>query len=114
MRISDWSSDVCSSDLRDRNRDRGGRDDGLPRDDNGNDQGQRLPPPSIPEGFPQYSLGDLKRMPAHKLRDIAEQLGISDAVARARKQDVIFALLKLLTRTSEGVTRSEEHTSELQ
>src|SRR3546814_4369408 len=103
MRISDWSSDVCSSDLRDRNRDRGGRDDGLPRDDNGNDQGQRLPPPSIPEGFPQYSLGDLKRMPAHKLLDIAEQLGISDAVARARKQDVIFALLKVLTRTSEGV-----------
>src|SRR3546814_4562194 len=97
MRISDWSSDVCSSDLRDRNRDRGGRDDGLPRDDNGNDQGQRLPPPSIPEGFPQYSLGDLKRMPAHKLLDIAEQLGISDAVARARKQD-----------------RSEETTSELQ
>src|SRR3546814_19377856 len=67
MRISDWSSDVCSSDL------------------------------------PQYSLGDLKRMPAHKLLDIAEQLGISDAVARARKQDVIFALLKVLTRTSEGV-----------
>ena len=88
---------------RDRGRDRGGRDDGLPRDDNGNDQGQRLPPPSIPEGFPQYSLGDLKRMPAHKLMDIAEQLGISDAVARARKQDVIFALLKVLTRTSEGV-----------
>src|SRR3546814_6614055 len=42
-------------------------------------------------------------MPAHKLLDIAEQLGISDAVARARKQDVIFALLKVLTRTSEGV-----------
>src|SRR5690606_31797228 len=89
---------------RDRNRDRNrDRDDGLPRDDNGNDQGQRLPPPSIPEGFPQYSLGDLKRMPAHKLLDIAEQLGISDSVARARKQDVIFALLKVLTRTSEGV-----------
>src|SRR3546814_19573242 len=93
MRISDWSSDVCSSDLRDRNRDRGGRDDGMPRDDNGNDQGQRLPPPNIPEGFPQYSLGDLKRMPAHKLLDIAEQLGISDAVARARNPDVLFALL---------------------
>src|SRR3546814_2791548 len=92
---------------RDRNRDRGGRDDGMPRDDNGNDQGQRLPPPNIPEGFPQYSLGDLKRMPAHKLLDIAEQLGISDAVARARKQDVIFALLKVLTRTSEGVQADE-------
>ena len=79
----------------------GGRDDGLPRDDNG-DQGQRLPPPNIPEDFPQYSLGDLKRMPAHKLMDIAEQLNI-DGVARARKQDVIFALLKVLTRHGEGV-----------
>ncbi|MDN5780659.1 MAG: transcription termination factor Rho [Luteimonas sp.] len=91
-----------------RDRDRGGggggrpRDDGLPRDDNG-DQGQRLPPPNLPEGFPQYSLGDLKRMPAQKLLDIAEQLNISDGVARARKQDVIFALLKVLTRTGEGV-----------
>src|SRR3546814_19665486 len=75
----------------------------MPRDDNGNDQGQRLPPPNIPEGFPQYSLGDLKRMPAHKLLDIAEHLGTSDAVDRARKQDVIFALPKVLTRTSEGV-----------
>jgi transcription termination factor Rho len=91
---------------RDRNRGGGGggggRDDGLPRDDN-NDQGQRLPPPNIPEGFPQYSLSDLKRMPAQKLMDIAEQLGIHEGVARARKQDVIFALLKVLTRHGEGV-----------
>src|SRR3546814_15259404 len=114
MRISDWSSDVCSSDLgggqsqdggeprqqqhgggnqnnnrrerfrnrRDRNRDRGGRDDGLPRDDHGNDQGPRLPPPSIPEGLPQHSLGHLKRMPAPQLLDIAQQLGLPDAAAR--------------------------------
>ena len=98
---------------RDRDRgDRGGdrprdrhRDGGLPQDDGGshNDQASRLPPPNIPEGFPQYSLGDLKRMPAHKLFDIAEQLNIHEGVARARKQDVIFALLKVLTRTSEGV-----------
>jgi transcription termination factor Rho len=89
---------------RDRQRDRG-RDGGLPQDDgNGNgDQAHRMPPPNIPEGFPQYSLGDLKRMPAHKLMEIAEQLNIHEGVARARKQDVIFALLKVLTRTSEGV-----------
>ena len=86
---------------RDRQRDRQ-RDDGLPRDDN-NDQAQRLPPPNIPEDFPQYSLGDLKRMPAHKLMDLAEQLNIHEGVARARKQDVIFALLKVLTRHGEGV-----------
>src|SRR5690606_4741802 len=87
---------------RDRNRDRG-RDDGLPRDDNGNEPQQSRPMANIPEGFPQYSLGDLKRMPAQKLLDIAEQLGLSETVARARKQDVIFALLKVLTRTPEGV-----------
>src|SRR5690606_29619759 len=85
-----------------RNRDRN-RDDGLPRDDNGNEPQQSRPMANIPEGFPQYSLGDLKRMPAQKLLDIAEQLGISETVARARKQDVIFALLKVLTRTPEGV-----------
>ena len=59
--------------------------------------------PSVPEGFPQYSLGDLKRMPAPKLLEIAEQLNIQEGVARARKQDVIFALLKVLTRHGEGV-----------
>ena len=90
-----------------RDRQRGGdrhRDGGLPQDDGGNEQqAHRLPPPNIPEGFPQYSLGELKRMPAHKLFDIAEQLNIHEGVARARKQDVIFALLKVLTRTNEGV-----------
>ncbi len=89
---------------RDRQRDRF-RDEGLPRDDNGAEQQQQFQsrPVNIPEGFPQYSLGDLKRMPAQKLLDIADQLGIADGVARARKQDVIFALLKVLTRTPEGV-----------
>jgi transcription termination factor Rho len=90
---------------RDRQRDRF-REDGMPRDDNDNAQQQQQPNrpmPTIPEGFPQYSLGDLKRMPAQKLLDISEQLGISETVARARKQDVIFALLKVLTRTPEGV-----------
>jgi len=61
------------------------------------------PPPTIPADFPTYSLNDLKRMPAHKLLDIAEQLNIHEGVARARKQDVIFALLKVLTRVGEGV-----------
>ena len=79
------------------------RDDGMPRDDDNAQQQPNRPVPNLPEGFPQYSLGDLKRMPAQKLLDIAEQLGLSETVARARKQDVIFALLKVLTRTPEGV-----------
>ncbi|NLB14119.1 MAG: hypothetical protein GX826_08905, partial [Gammaproteobacteria bacterium] len=33
-------------------------------------------------------------MPAHKLLDIAEQLGIGESVARLRKQYVTFAVLK--------------------
>ncbi|MCX7557556.1 transcription termination factor Rho [Xanthomonadaceae bacterium JHOS43] len=57
----------------------------------------------LPPGFPTYSLADLKRLPAHKLLDIADQLGIGDSVSRARKQDVIFALLKVLTRHGDGV-----------
>jgi transcription termination factor Rho len=75
-------------------------------DGNGNgyqQQYQPRPQPSVPEGFPQYSLSDLKRMPMPKLLDIAEQLNIHEGVARARKQDVIFALLKVLTRHGEGV-----------
>ena len=59
--------------------------------------------PAVPEGFQQYSLSDLKRMPMPKLLDIAEQLNIHEGVARARKQDVIFALLKVLTRHGDGV-----------
>ena len=89
---------------RDRQRERF-REEGGMQDDGGNN-GQQNPPrphPSVPEGFPQYSLGDLKRMPAHKLLEIAEQLNIHEGVARARKQDVIFALLKVLTRHGEGV-----------
>ena len=88
---------------RDRQRERS-RDDGGMHDDGGNQQPHvARPHPSVPEGFPQYSLGDLKRMPAHKLLEIAEQLQIHEGVARARKQDVIFALLKVLTRHGEGV-----------
>jgi len=90
---------------RDRQRERFRDDGGMP-DDGGNgvqQPHQARPHPGVPEGFPQYSLGDLKRMPAHKLLEIAEQLNIHEGVARARKQDVIFALLKVLTRHGEGV-----------
>ncbi len=88
-----------------RDRDRGGRgrEDGMPQD--GGEQQPFVPRPhaNVPEGFPVYSLSDLKRMPAQKLLEIAEQLQISEGVARARKQDVIFALLKVLTRHGDGV-----------
>jgi len=93
---------------RDRDRNRGGggggfRDDGMPQDTGEQQPFVRSQQANVPEGFPVYSLSDLKRMPAQKLLDIAEQLQISEGVARARKQDVIFALLKVLTRHGDGV-----------
>lgn len=87
-----------------RDRDQRPRNDGMPADNGANEAFvPRGPAPGVPEGFPQYSLSDLKRLPAQKLLDIAEQLSIHEGVARARKQDVIFALLKVLTRHGEGV-----------
>ena len=80
------------------------RDGGMTDEGAGNGEGfVARPHPQVPEGFPTYSLGDLKRMPAPKLLEIADQLNIHEGVARARKQDVIFALLKVLTRHGEGV-----------
>jgi len=79
------------------------RDGGMPDDGGNGEPFVPRPHPQVPEGFPTYSLGDLKRMPAHKLLEIADQLQISEGVARARKQDIIFAILKVLTRHGEGV-----------
>jgi len=75
------------------------------RDDSGEESTAyaNRPQPSVPEGFPSYSLGDLKKMPVYRLLEIAEQLNIHEGIARARKQDVIFALLKVLARHGEGV-----------
>ena len=89
-----------------RNRDQqGGEGEGGERGEGGGNQQQfqPRPMPQVPEGFPQYSLSDLKRMPTPKLLDVAEQLNIQEGVARARKQDVIFAVLKVLTRHGDGV-----------
>lgn len=116
-----FNNNANNNNRRDRFRNR--RDRFRGRDENGNEQGNEnggdnisqeagsfqqqqfvaRPMVGVPEGFPQYSLSDLKRMPTPKLLDIAEQLNIHEGVARARKQDVIFALLKVLTRHGEGV-----------
>ena len=42
-------------------------------------------------------------MPAYQLLDIADKLGVTEGVARMRKQEVIFTLLKVLTRSADGV-----------
>ncbi len=103
-RNSNSNSNNNNNNSRYRNRDDSGDQDG--NQDGGSFQQQQFVSrqiSSVPEGFPQYSLGDLKRMPMPKLLDIAEQLQIQEGVARARKQDVIFAVLKVLTRHGEGV-----------
>ncbi len=94
--------------FRDRNRDRNDRG-GRPDDsgDAGGDRPERpqqqYQQPQLPADFPSYSLTDLKRMPAHKLLEMAETLNLHEGVARMRKQDVTFALLKVLTRHPNGV-----------
>ncbi len=102
---------------RDRFRERrdrqGGPNTGQPRDDaggaggdggaGGNNQNQPYTGPQLPPDFPSYSLTELKRMPAHKLLEMAELLNLHEGVARMRKQDVTFALLKVLSRHPNGV-----------
>ena len=60
-------------------------------------------PPQLPADFPNYTLTELKRMPMPKLLEMAEQLNLHEGVARMRRQDVTFALLKVLTRHPNGV-----------
>ncbi|MBP6597678.1 MAG: Rho termination factor N-terminal domain-containing protein, partial [Arenimonas sp.] len=95
-------------DKRDRFRDRprdgeGGGEEGGGNGNNGGGERNDRPMPQLPADFPVYSLNDLKRMPAHKLLEIAEKLNLHEGVARMRKQDVNFALLKVLTRHPAGV-----------
>jgi transcription termination factor Rho len=96
-------------DKRDRFRNRegggGGGGDDEAGNAGGNGGGERndRPMPQLPPDFPVYSLNDLKRMPAHKLLEIADKLNLHEGVARMRKQDVNFALLKVLTRHPAGV-----------
>ena len=84
-----------------RRRDRNDRNDrGNRYDDNDDDwQPQRENRPQLPP----ISLGELKRKPAHELMEMADELGIREGVARARKQDVTFQLLRVLTRARDVI-----------
>src|SRR5690606_10797349 len=66
------------------------------------DEDTEAPDPNRPQ-LPPISLSDLKRKPAHQLMEMAEELGISEGVARARKQDVTFQLLRVLTRARDVI-----------
>ena len=69
----------------------GGYDDEIPDERNGGGSG------------PLINLTELKRKPAAALLDLAEELGIQEGVARARKQDVIFNILKAHARSGGGI-----------
>ncbi len=84
------------------NRDRQPRPEG--EGNNGNYEERPVyQPPQLPADFPNYTLTELKRMPMPKLLEMAEQLNLHEGVARMRRQDVTFALLKVLTRHPAGV-----------
>ncbi|MEY2169379.1 MULTISPECIES: transcription termination factor Rho [unclassified Rhodanobacter] len=67
---------------------------GLPMDDDNADPGadDRL-----------INLTELKRMKAPQLIAFAESLGIQEGVARARRQDVVFSILKAHARSGGGI-----------
>ena len=48
-------------------------------------------------------LNELKRKPAHMLLTMAETLGIQEGVARARKQDIVFLILKAHARAGGSI-----------
>ncbi|MGN6520159.1 MAG: transcription termination factor Rho [Dokdonella sp.] len=52
---------------------------------------------------PLIDLNDLKRKTAAELLAFAESLGIQEGVARARKQDIVFLVLKAHARAGGGI-----------
>jgi transcription termination factor Rho len=67
---------------------------GLPVDDDNADPGSN---------DRVINLTELKRMKAPQLLEFAESLGVFEGVARARKQDVIFNVLKAHARSGGGI-----------
>ncbi|KZC21369.1 MULTISPECIES: transcription termination factor Rho [Rhodanobacter] len=67
---------------------------GLPVDDDNADPGSN---------DRVINLTELKRMKAPQLLEFAESLGVYEGVARARKQDVIFNVLKAHARSGGGI-----------
>src|SRR5450759_1478661 len=52
---------------------------------------------------PLIELNDLKRKTAAELLVLAESLGVQEGVARARKQDIVFFILKAHARAGGGI-----------
>src|SRR5439155_19284694 len=95
------------------NRPRGPRDSKRRDRERGPSQQQRFQPPQDEEydeskngggDGPLIDLNELKRKPAAALLALAEELGIQEGVARARKQDVVFLILKAHARVGGNIS----------
>jgi len=74
----------------------------------GNDADEEFVEIQGPNTGVTIDLNELKRKPAFQLLKMAEELGIQEGAARARKQDIVFLILKAHARAggsiySEGV-----------
>ncbi len=83
---------------RNRDRDRGGQQRFQPPQDEDYDESKN----GGGDG-PLIDLNELKRKPAHELLTMAETLDIQEGVARARKQDIVFLILKAHARAGGGI-----------
>src|SRR3546814_3572468 len=94
MRISDWSSDVCSSDLSIRSA-------ATPRRSSSSPTRPVLPAMAFP------IANSVKRLNAPTLQS-------APTIITARARPISFASTRACARSKRFATRSEEHTSELQ
>src|SRR3546814_4254342 len=112
MRISDWSADVCSSDLVDVGDrvDRRERHDRPQREVKGSRGSGR--PAHDGQGLGEVALGDVDRGHERDVRSDSGQGAITKGPADA--VDLSGQRLRYEQHDAEALTRSEEHTSELQ
>src|SRR3546814_10132132 len=100
MRISDWSSDVCSSDLAWR------RHDAVALIEDG----ARVPELLVDQGAAdQFLDGQLQ---PHRLRDACDAAGIGLTLSLHEGYDHSYYFISTFMETQ--LRRSEEHTSEIQ
>src|SRR3546814_9674475 len=115
MRISDWSSDVCSSDLHARRVRAQGRRDGNLRPELLVGYPAGRPRKGAPDGWLEAPGGRCRscRHQDHWLQFFnRRRLGLATPSRRARWRGYVGVRRHELRRT--GADRSEEHTSELQ
>src|SRR3546814_7891858 len=108
MRISDWSSDVCSSDLHRIGAAEGDVDGIDVIGQRGDDRGEIFIADRHPEAGIERRLA---AEPAERLEE-AEHLGVGEGVVLRQHRQRAVALLVVDVLAEAG--RSEEHTSELQ